>query len=105
MANMQWSVGASAARPPIVTLGGRRVPVSRPRVRATHGYLKQGAGYGYTGVKGLNVLLSTIGTPTAAPVVAAPRVRKGAANSARGAARLVTDPWPPPRPSAPTRRP
>ena len=28
-------------------------------VRATFGYAKQGAGYGYTGVKGLNALLAT----------------------------------------------
>ena len=32
-------------------------------VRATHGYAKQGAGRGYTGVKGLNVLLATLSTP------------------------------------------
>lgn len=60
-------------------------------VRATHGYRKQGSGYGYCGVKGLNVLLSTLSTPLAAPVVAATRLRKGPANSVRGAARLVAD--------------
>src|SRR5512143_1686715 len=60
-------------------------------VRATHGYLKQGSGFGYSGVRGLNVLLSTISTPLAAPVVAATRLRKGPANSVRGAARLVSD--------------
>src|SRR5229473_1477083 len=26
-------------------------------IRATHGYAKQGAGYGYSGVKGLNALI------------------------------------------------
>jgi DDE family transposase len=60
-------------------------------VRATYGYLKQGSGFGYTGVRGLNVLLATISTPLAAPVVAGTRLRKGSANSARGAARLVAD--------------
>jgi hypothetical protein len=35
-------------------------------MRQTHGYAKQGAGYGYTKVKGLNALLATISTPTAA---------------------------------------
>lgn len=40
-------------------------------IRATHGYAKQGAGYGYSKVKGLNVLLATISTPLAAPVIAA----------------------------------
>ena len=60
-------------------------------VKATFGYAKQGAGYGYSGVKGLNALIATISTPLAAPVIAATRLRKGSANSARGAARLVTD--------------
>jgi hypothetical protein len=35
-------------------------------MRQTHGYAKQGAGYGYNQVKGLNALLATISTPTAA---------------------------------------
>jgi len=29
-------------------------------VKATHGYTKQGAGYGYSGVKGLNALIATV---------------------------------------------
>ncbi len=29
-------------------------------VRETHGYSKQGAGHGYTGVKGLNALIATV---------------------------------------------
>lgn len=60
-------------------------------IKATHGYQKQGAGYGYTGVKGLNALIATISTPTSAPVIAATRLRKGNTNSARGAARLIAD--------------
>ncbi len=60
-------------------------------LRATYGYAKQGAGYGYTGVKGINALIATISTPAAAPVIAATRLRKGSSNSARGAARLVGD--------------
>lgn len=60
-------------------------------IRATFGYAKQGAGYGYSGVKGLNALLATVSSSAAAPVIVATRLRKGAANSARGAARLVAD--------------
>ncbi|WP_427004787.1 IS1380 family transposase [Pseudarthrobacter sp. H2] len=56
-----------------------------------HGYAKQGSGYGYSGVRGLNALLATVSTKDTAPVVAAQRLRKGAANSARGAKRLITD--------------
>ena len=60
-------------------------------VRATFGYAKQGAGYGYTRVKGLNALLATVSTASSAPLIVASRLRKGSANSARGAARLVAD--------------
>ena len=60
-------------------------------IRSTYGYAKQGAGYGYSGVKGLNALIAAVSTPTSAPVIVATRLRKGSANSARGAARLVAD--------------
>jgi len=60
-------------------------------IKATHGYAKQGAGYGYTGVKGLNALLAIVSTPLSAPVVAGTRLRRGGTNSARGAARFVAD--------------
>ncbi len=59
--------------------------------RQTYGYAKQGAGRGYTGVKGLNALLAVVSTPSSAPVIAAARLRKGSTNSARGAGRFVTD--------------
>jgi hypothetical protein len=60
-------------------------------IRETHGYAKQGAGYGYSGVKGLNALVATVSTPLAAPVIAGTRLRKGATNSAKGAFRLIGD--------------
>ena len=60
-------------------------------VRQTYGYAKQGAGRGYTGVKGLNALLAAFSTPTSAPVIAATRLRKGSTNSARGAGKLLAD--------------
>ena len=60
-------------------------------LKQTYGYAKQGAGRGYTGVKGLNALLAVVSTPGSAPVIAAARLRKGGANSARGADRFVAD--------------
>jgi hypothetical protein len=60
-------------------------------VRQTYGYAKQGAGRGYTGVKGLNVLLATVSSASSAPVIAAARLRKGSTASPRGAHRLVAD--------------
>src|SRR5215207_5840992 len=60
-------------------------------VRQTYGYAKQGAGRGYTGVKGLNALLAVLSTPLAAPVIAATRLRRGSTNSSRGAGKLLAD--------------
>lgn len=60
--------------------------------RRTYGYAKQGSGFGHTKiagksvmVRGLNVLMSTVSTPLAAPVVTGTRLRGGKAGSARGA--------------------
>jgi hypothetical protein len=56
-----------------------------------HGHAKQGAGFGYNHIRGLNALLATLTTGCAAPVIVAQRLRKGACNSSRGAKRLVAD--------------
>ena len=56
-----------------------------------HGYTKQGSGYGYSGVRGLNALLATVSTTESAPVVVAQRLRKGSCGSPRGATRLIAD--------------
>ncbi len=58
-------------------------------VREVHGYAKQGAAFGYTRQRGLNVQLATISSPTAAPVIARARLRKGNTASATGAGRLL----------------
>src|SRR5665648_967279 len=60
-------------------------------IKATYGYAKQGAGYGYSKVKGLNALLAIISTPLSAPLIAATRLRKGSTYSPKGASRLVAD--------------
>ena len=56
-----------------------------------HDHAKAGAGYGYSGVRGLNALLATVTTTDPAPVIVAQRLRKGSCGSPRGAARLITD--------------
>jgi len=58
-------------------------------IREVHGYAKQAAGFGYSGVRGLNVQLATISTPTTAPVIARARLRKGNTASHNGAGRLL----------------
>lgn len=56
-----------------------------------HGHAKQGAGFGYSGVRGLNALLATVTTTGTAPLIVAQRLRKGSCGSPRGARRLVAD--------------
>ncbi|NYJ20955.1 hypothetical protein HNR05_002746 [Leifsonia psychrotolerans] len=60
-------------------------------IKEVHGYQKQGSGYGYSGVRGLNALLGILSTETSAPIIVGSRLRKGAANSVRGAGKFVAD--------------
>ena len=46
-------------------------------IREVHGYQKQGAAYGYCGVKGLNAQLAALSSPTCAPVIAARPAAQG----------------------------
>lgn len=84
-----------ADQAPMVTAGQestQRVMVDiDDTIIEVHGYAKQGSGYGYSGVRGLNALLATVSTKDTAPVVVAQRLRKGSCGSPRGAKRLVAD--------------
>lgn len=60
-------------------------------IKEVHGYQKQGSGYGYSGVRGLNALIGIVSTPTTAPIIIGSRLRKGAAGSPRGAGKFVGD--------------
>jgi hypothetical protein len=84
-----------AAQAPLTAVpagSGARVMVDiDDTIIEVHGYSKQGSGYGYSGVRGLNALLATLSSTGSAPVVVAQRLRKGSCGSPRGAARLVAD--------------
>ncbi|GAB3869529.1 IS1380-like element ISCgl4 family transposase [Nocardioides maradonensis] len=58
-------------------------------IREVHGHSKQAAAFGYTGVRGLNIQLATLSTPTAAPVIARARLRRGNCASRTGSGRLL----------------
>ncbi|MET0416089.1 MAG: IS1380 family transposase, partial [Actinoplanes sp.] len=67
-------------------------------LRPVYGHAKQGASFGHTKVsgktvlrRGLSPLAVTISTDTAAPVLAAVRLRAGRAASSRGAASMLTE--------------
>jgi hypothetical protein len=60
--------------------------------KRVYGQAKQGAEYGrFKGIRTLHPLLATICTPTARPVIAAVRMRRGKAADARGAPKLVAE--------------
>lgn len=84
-------VGLAAHAPLVPGIEGLALVDVDDTIIEVHGYAKQGSGYGYSGVRGLNALLATVSTSAAAPVVLAQRLRKGACGSPRGAARLVAD--------------
>jgi hypothetical protein len=85
-------LGGLAARCPVTAgIGELAIVDVDDTVVEVHGYAKQGAGFGYNQVRGLNALIATVSTEQAAPVIVAQRLRKGSANSARGAQRLVRD--------------
>ena len=49
-----------------------------------HGHQKQGAAFGYSGVRGINAILATASTDNVAPVVVAQRLRRQLRVTARG---------------------
>jgi hypothetical protein len=66
--------------------------------KRVYGHAKQGAAFGHTKiqgksllVRGLDVLVASICTPLAAPVIAATRLRGGSTALARGAASMITE--------------
>jgi hypothetical protein len=90
----RFLTGLAVQAPLIATApaaGGRVMLDIDDTIIEVHGYSKQGSGYGYSGVRGLNALLATVSTCQSAPMVVAQRLRKGSCGSPRGAARLVAD--------------
>lgn len=82
---------ASTSGTPSSTLGGYAVVDVDDTIIEVHGHQKQGAGFGYSRVRGLNAILATLTTAGHAPVIVAQRLRKGSCGSPRGAARLIGD--------------
>lgn len=71
---------------------GERVMVDMDdTIIEVHGYKKQGAGFGYSGVRGLNALIATASTSSSAPVILGQRLRQGKTGSPKSAARIVGD--------------
>jgi hypothetical protein len=82
---------ASTSSTPSSTTGGYALVDVDDTIIEVHGHQKQGAGFGYSKVRGLNAFLATLTNAGHAPVIVAQRLRKGSCGSPRGAARLIGD--------------
>ncbi|MDQ3344270.1 MAG: IS1380 family transposase [Actinomycetota bacterium] len=78
---MTWAAGAGPGAAPLV------IDIDST-ICEVHGYAKQGAAYGYTRVRGYHPLLATRAD---SGEIVHTRMRKGSANSARGAQRFVRE--------------
>lgn len=87
----RFLAGLHARTPLLVGIDGPVLVDLDDTIIEVHGYAKQGSGYGYSGVRGLNALIATITTADGAPVITGQRLRKGACGSPRGAKRIVAD--------------
>ena len=83
--------GLHARTPVLAGIDGAVMVDIDDSIIEVYGPAKQGAGFGYTRVRGLNSAITTLTCGPGAPVIAAQRLRKGACNSARGAHRLIAD--------------
>lgn len=83
--------GLAGATPVIAGIGDKAIVDIDDSIIEVFGHSKQGVGFGYSGVRGLNWMLATVTTSETAPVIVAQRLRKGAVGSPRGAGRIVAD--------------
>lgn len=87
----RFVTGLHARTPLLAGINGPVMVDLDDTIIEVHGYAKQGSGYGYSGVRGLNALIATITTDESAPVISGQRLRKGSCGSPRGAARIIGD--------------
>ena len=88
LAGLTWVLGNP--QQPAASTGYGLIDVDDTIIEV-HGHKKQGAGFGYSRVRGLNALIATLATAATAPIIVAQRLRKGSCGSPRGANRLIAD--------------
>jgi len=87
----RWLVNLAATAPVVAGIDDFALVDIDDTIKEVHGYQKQGSGYGYSGVRGLNALIGIVSTPDAAPMIIGARLRKGSTGSPRGAKRFTAD--------------
>lgn len=87
----RWLTNLAATAPIVAGIDDYALVDIDDTIKEVHGYQKQGSGYGYSGVRGLNALIGIVSTAMSAPVIIGSRLRKGATGSPRGAGKFVGD--------------
>jgi len=87
----RWLVNVAQVAPIVAGINDYALVDIDDTIKEVHGYQKQGSGYGYSGVRGLNALIAIVSTTLSAPIIIGSRLRKGAAGSPRGAGKFVGD--------------
>jgi hypothetical protein len=87
----RWLVNVAQVSPIVARIDDYALVDIDDTIKEVHGYQKQGSGYGYSGVRGLNALIGIVSTTVSAPIIIGSRLRKGAAGSPRGAGKFVGD--------------
>ena len=87
----RWLVNVATVAPIVTGIDDFALVDIDDTIKEVHGHHKQGSGYGYSGVRGLNALLGIVSTQFSAPIIIGSRLRRGATGSPRGAKRFVAD--------------
>ena len=87
----RFLVNRAGTAPVVAGIGNYALVDIDDTIKEVHGHQKQGSGYGYSGVRGLNALIGIVSTPDAAPMIIGTRLRKGSTGSPRGAKRNAAD--------------
>ena len=87
----RWLANIAAVTPIVAGIDELALVDIDDTIKEVHGHQKQGAGFGYSKVRGLNALLGIVSTGQAAPIIIGSRLRRGPTNSARGADKFVSD--------------
>jgi len=87
----RWLRNVSAVAPIVAGIDELALVDIDDTIKKVYGHLKEGVGFGYSKVRGLNALLAIVSTGLSAPIIIGCRLRKGPTNSARGAVKFVVD--------------
>ena len=102
----RWLVNVAQVAPIVTGINDYALVDIDDTIKEVHGYQKQGSGYGYSGVRGLNALIGIVSTQTTAPIIiGAPGYARARLGPRAGPASSPATPSPPSGGCAPRPRP